>query len=204
MAITIHDRSAAAYGHDVDVGADDIGDDGLRLAMRAAGVGAWRWDAATERIVLSSAAQTLVGAPGGPLDFAQFLALVHPNDRDSVAQAVRAAMQAGKTHDIDFHTLPAAGEGRWLRMRGSACAGRDGPPAMRGILIDIARRKTASEANSRLAAIVASSDDAIVAKTLDGIVTDWNRGAEAIFGYPANEIIGIVSRRRASVMLYER
>ncbi len=158
--------------------------------MRAAGVGAWRWDAATERVVLSSAAQTLVGAPGGPLDFAQFLALVHPNDRDSVAQAVRAAMQAGKAHDIDFHTLPAAGEGRWLRMRGSACAGRDGPPAMRGILIDIARRKTVSEANSRLAAIVASSDDAIVAKTLDGIVTDWNRGAEAIFGYPANEIIG--------------
>jgi two-component system sensor kinase FixL len=46
------------------------------------------------------------------------------------------------------------------------------------------------DAHSRLAAIVTSSDDAIVGKTLDGIVTDWNRGAEAIFGYRAEEIIG--------------
>jgi PAS domain S-box-containing protein len=46
------------------------------------------------------------------------------------------------------------------------------------------------ELRSRLAAIVASSDDAIVSKTLDGVIVTWNEGAERIFGYTAEEVVG--------------
>ena len=55
---------------------------------------------------------------------------------------------------------------------------------------DITERKRSEEAALRLAAIIESSDDAIVSKGLDGIITSWNGGAEHIFGYLAEEIIG--------------
>jgi PAS domain S-box-containing protein len=67
----------------------------------------------------------------------------------------------------------------------------DGKPRQYiAIRTDISERKRAEEARSYLAAVVQSSEDAIVAKTLSGIITAWNPGAEKLYGYSAAEAVG--------------
>ena len=71
----------------------------------------------------------------------------------------------------------------------------NGEPCIMTQMRDITARRQVEEVSVAIAAIVESSDDAIIGKTLDSTITSWNSGAEKIFGYPAAEMIGTSIRR---------
>ncbi len=83
------------------------------------------------------------------------------------------------------------GSVQWLRWEVRPI--RESNQEVSGILIfseEITARKQQEEVRERLATIVATSEDAIIAKTLDGVITSWNQGAEGLFGYPESEVLG--------------
>jgi PAS domain S-box-containing protein len=119
------------------------------------------------------------------------LAFVHPDDREeAMGLLAEVSSEPGVQPLVEFRVPHKDGSWRYLEHTVNNLLG---DPSVRGIVVnqrDVTERKRAQETRLRLAAIVESSDDAIIGKTLDGIITSWNEGAERIYGYSAKETVG--------------
>jgi PAS domain S-box-containing protein len=140
------------------------------------------WNRGAERLFGWSVAEA-VGQPA---------TLIIPEDRQAEDQEVLERIRRGETVS-HLETVRVAKSGRLIDISLNVSPIRDAQGKIIGaarIPRDITERKHEEELRARLAAIVASSDDAIVGKSLDGVIRTWNRGAERIFGYRAEEAVG--------------
>lgn len=140
------------------------------------------WNKAAERVFGYSAKEAI----------GSHITLIIPKDRLDEEAFILARIRRGEKID-HFDTIRQRKDGSLIDISVTISPVRDSIGQIVGaskVAREITDRKRAERSNALLAAIVDSSDDAIVSKSLDGIISSWNKSAERMFGYTAAEVIG--------------
>lgn len=153
-------------------------------------------DMAGQVTFMNAIAEQLTGFPsseavGRPLS--AVFHIVNEATRAEVESPVAKVLRTGTVVGLANHTVLIAKDGSEVPIDDSAAPIRTATGEALGVVLvfrDVSDRRRAELATMRLAAIVEGSDDAIIAKNLEGIVTNWNPGAERMFGFTAAEMVG--------------
>ncbi|MBU6423589.1 MAG: PAS domain S-box protein, partial [Chloroflexi bacterium] len=167
--------------------------DRLREMQGTARIGSWRWDVKADRFSAGSELLRIFGLPRGRggIPLAMVLDRVHRDDRARVSGSFARAADGRTPLAERCRVIAASGEVFVVEMRAVGEPDRRGCwRALRGTVQDITELSRSEEQRAQLLAQVDSVDEAIVGTTLEGMVTEWNAGAERLFGYTRSEMLG--------------
>ncbi|HAV63544.1 MAG TPA: hypothetical protein DCY13_14405, partial [Verrucomicrobiales bacterium] len=165
----------------------------LRTALTAAEVGTWSWTVRDDVLVWDDFMAPLFGLmpTESPRRLEDFLKVVDAVDRGRLREFLAAPPADDASCDLEYRVHWPDRSVHWLAARGRAYRDETGQVfRIAGVAWETTRAKEAELARAQLAAIVESTGDAVIGRALDGSIVSWNPGAERLFGYPAQEVIG--------------
>jgi two-component system sensor histidine kinase/response regulator len=167
----------------------------LNEAQAVAHLGSWTLDIASGQLSWSAETYRVFGvAPGTPLTLQVFLDCIHPEDRDRVAAAWRAAEERAVPYDLE-HRIVAFGETRWVRERAQIRRNSRGEAVYAiGTVQDITERMQNQAELQKLWLAVEQSPNSIVITDLNARIEYVNEAFTQVTGYSREEILGQNSR----------